>query len=220
MCTPRLAIAHRERTGAGQYIDLALLDSIVAFGANQIMNYFTSGKIPGRYGNAHANVVPYEVFATADGHVILAVGNDSQFASFCKVAGQPELAADSRYATMPGRITNRSTLIPLLHEIFRQRPSRRWLAELEAAGVPCGPINDYQEVFEDPQVRHRGLKIEIPHTAGVPCPTVASPMRFSETPVEYKLPPPLLGQHTREVLGDLLGMRREELDRLAAKKII
>ncbi len=214
------AIAHRERTGVGQHIDLALLDSIVAFGANQIMNYFTSGKIPGRYGNAHANVVPYEVFATADGHVILAVGNDSQFASFCKVAGRPELAADSRYATMPGRITNRSTLVPSLREIFRQRPSQRWLAELEAAGVPCGPINDYKEVFEDPQVRHRGLKIEIPHTAGVPCPTVASPMRFSETPVEYKLPPPLLGEHTREVLGDLLGMRREELDRLAAKKII
>ncbi len=214
------AIAHRERTGVGQYIDLALLDSIVAFGANQVMNYFTSGKIPGRYGNAHANVVPYEVFATADGHVILAVGNDGQFASFCRVAGRPELAADPRYATMPGRITNRSTLIPLLHEIFRQRPSRRWLADLEAAGVPCGPINDYEEVFEDPQVRHRGLKIEIPHAAGVPCPTVASPMRFSETPVDYKLPPPLLGEHTREVLGDLLGMCREELDRLAAKKII
>ena len=214
------AIAHRERTGVGQHIDLALLDSIVAFGANQIMNYFTSGKIPGRYGNAHANVVPYEAFATADGHVILAVGNDSQFASFCKVAGRPELAADSRYATMPGRITNRSTLVPSLREIFRQRPSQRWLAELEAAGVPCGPINNYQEVFEDPQVRHRGLKIEIPHTVGVPCPAVASPMRFSETPVDYKLPPPLLGEHTREVLGDLLGMRREELDRLAAKKII
>ncbi len=214
------AIAHRERTGVGQYIDLALLDSIVAFGANQIMNYFTSGKIPGRYGNAHANVVPYEAFATADGHVVLAVGNDGQFASFCKVAGRPELASDPRYATMPGRITNRSTLIPLLREIFSQRPSRRWLAQLEAAGVPCGPINDYKEVFEDPQVRHRGLKIEIPHAAGVPCPTVASPMRFSETPVEYKLPPPLLGEHTREVLGDLLGMRREELDQLAAKKII
>src|SRR6266700_191557 len=182
------AIAHRERTGIGQHIDLALLDSIVAFGANQIMNYFTSGKIPGRYGNAHANVVPYEAFATADGHVILAVGNDGQFASFCKVAGRPELAADPRYATMPGRITNRSTLIPLLREIFSPRPSRRWLAELEAAGVPCG--------------------------------SVASPMRFSETPVEYKLPPPLLGEHTREVLGDLLGMRREELDQLAAKKII
>src|SRR6266508_493248 len=214
------AIAHRERTGVGQYIDLALLDSIVAFGANQVMNYFTSGKIPGRYGNAHANVVPYEVFATADGHVILAVGNDSQFASFCKVAGRPELAADPRYAAMPDRIRNRSELIPLIREIMGRRVSKDWIEQLGAANVPCGPINNYKEVFDDPQVRHRGLKIEIPHSTGVPCPTVASPMRFSETPVEYKLPPPLLGEHTREVLGDLLGMRREELDRLAAKKII
>jgi len=214
------AIAHRERTGVGQYIDLALFDAVVAFGANQILNYFTSGKIPGRYGNAHANVVPYEVFATADGHLILAVGNDSQFASFCRVAGRPELAGDPRYATMPGRITNRATLIPLLREILRERPGARWLTELEAANVPCGPINDYRQVFEDPQVQHRRLKIEIPHQAGVPSPTVASPMRFSETPVEYELPPPVLGQHTREVLGDLLGMRREELDQLAAQKII
>src|SRR5207245_6100059 len=112
------AIAHRERTGVGQYIDLALFDSVVAFGANQILNYFTSGKIPGRYGNAHANVVPYQVFATADGHIILAVGNDGQFASFCRVAGRPELAADSRYASMPARIRNRSILIPLLNELF------------------------------------------------------------------------------------------------------
>ncbi len=214
------AIAHRERTGVGQYIDLALFDAVVAFGANQILNYFTSGKIPGRYGNAHANVVPYEVFATADGHVVLAVGNDSQFASFCKVAGRPELAADSRYATMPGRIRNRATLIPLLRETFRQGPSGRWIAELEAANVPCGPINDYRQVFEDPQARHRGLKVEIPHPAGVPCPTVASPMRFSETPVEYTLPPPLLGEHTREVLGSLLGLGNGELDRLSAHRII
>jgi len=214
------AIAHRERTGVGQYIDLALFDSVVAFGANQILNYFTSGKIPGRYGNAHANVVPYEAFATADGHVILAVGNDSQFASFCKVAGRPELAADPRYATMPGRITNRATLIPLLREILRERPSAWWLAELEAGNVPCGPINNYKEVFEDPQVRHRGLKIEIPHSAGVPSPAVASPMRFSETPVEYTVPPPLLGEHTREVLSSLLGLGDGELDRLAAQKII
>jgi len=214
------AIAHRERTGVGQYIDLALFDAVVAFGANQILNYFTSGKIPGRYGNAHANVVPYEVFATADGELILAVGNDSQFASFCRVAGRAELADDPRYATMPGRITNRATLIPLLREILRERPGARWLTELEAANVPCGPINDYRQVFEDPQVQHRRLKIEIPHQAGVPSPTVASPMRFSETPVEYELPPPVLGQHTREVLGDLLGMRREELDQLAAQKII
>src|SRR5437867_3518974 len=141
------AIAHRERTGAGQYIDLALLDSIVAFGANQILNYFTSGKIPGRYGNAHANVVPYEVFATADGHLILAVGNDSQFASFCKVAGRPELADDTRFRTMSDRIQNRGELTQHIREIMERRPSGRWLTELEASNVPCGPINDYKDVF-------------------------------------------------------------------------
>src|SRR5258706_203854 len=214
------AIAHRERTGVGQHIDLALFDSVVAFGATQILTYFTSGKIPGRYGNAHANVVPYEAFATADGHVILAVGNDSQFASFCKVAGRPELASDPRYSTMPGRIRNRGELIPLVREIMKRRASRDWLEQLEAANLPFGPIKNYQEVFDDPQVRHRGLRVEIPHSTGVPSPTVASPMRFSETPVEYAVPPPLLGEHTREVLGELLGMRREELDQLAALKII
>ena len=165
-------------------------------------------------------MVPYAVFATADGHVILAVGNDSQFASFCKVAERPELADDAHFRTMPDRIRNRSELIPLVRKIMKRRASRDWIERLEAAGVPCSPINNYKEVFEDPQVRHRGLKIEIPHPAGVPSPTVASPMRFSETPVEYGLPPPLLGQHTREVLGELLGMHREELDQLAAKKII
>jgi crotonobetainyl-CoA:carnitine CoA-transferase CaiB-like acyl-CoA transferase len=214
------AIAHRERTGEGQYIDVALLDTIVAFGANQIFNYFTSGKVPGRYGNAHANLLPYEVFATADGHVILAAGNDGQFASFCKVAGRPELAADSRYASMPGRIRNRATLIPLVREIISRRPSRQWIAELEAANVPCGPINDYREVFEDPQVRHRGLKIEMPHPLSGTLPGIASPMRFSETPVTYENPPPLLGQHTREVLADLLGMNEDELERLAGTKVI
>jgi crotonobetainyl-CoA:carnitine CoA-transferase CaiB-like acyl-CoA transferase len=214
------AIAHRERTGLGQYIDVALLDSIVAFGANQILNYFASGSVPGRYGNAHANLLPYEVFATADGHVILAAGNDSQFQSFCRLAGRPELAEDARFLTMPDRIRNREILIPIVREIMRQRSSRDWIAGLEGANVPCGPINNYEEVFADPQVRHRGLKIEIPHPAGVPCPTVASPMRFSETPVEYPLPPPLLGEHTREVLEKLLGMESAEFDRLAAKKII
>jgi glutaryl-CoA transferase len=214
------AIAHRERTGLGQHIDVALLDSIVAFGANQILNYFTSGSVPTRYGNAHANLLPYEVFATADGHVILAAGNDSQFQSFCRLAGRPELAEDVRFLTMPDRIRNREILIPVVRELMRQRSSRKWIAELESVNVPCGPINNYEEVFMDPQVRHRGLKVDIPHPAGVPCPTVASPMRFSETPVEYPLPPPLLGEHTREVLEDFLGMKSAELDRLAAKKII
>ena len=206
------AIAHRERTGTGQYIDVALLDTIVAFNANQILNYFTSGIVPKRYGNAHANLVPYEVFPTADGHVILAAGNDSQWASFCKVAGRPELITDQRFATNPERIRNREVLIPIVRDIMKQRPSREWIERLEAANVPCGPINNLEEVFENPQVQHRRLKIEIPHPAGVPAPGVASPMRFSETPVEYALPPPLLGQHTDEVLRGLLGMDEGELD--------
>src|SRR5258706_7547192 len=204
------AVAHRERTGVGQHIDLALFDSVVAFGATQILNYFTSGKIPGRYGNAHANVVPYEVFATADGHLILAVGNDSQFASFCEVAGRPELAADSRYATMPGRIRNRGELIPVIREIMKRRAGKDWIERLEAANVPCGPINNYQEVFEDPQVRHRALKVQIPHPAAVTFANLASPIRFSETPIEYMLPPPPLRQLTREALSEPLGMRHKE----------
>jgi len=214
------AIAHRERTGEGQYIDMALLDTIVAFGANQIFNYFVSGKVPGRYGNAHANLVPYEVFPTADGHIILAAGNDGQWESFCKAAGRPELAADARFRTNPNRIRNRKELIPLIRDIMKERERKDWIERLDAAGVPCGPINDYKEVFDDPQVRHRQLKIETPHPLSGSLPGIASPMRFSETPVEYKLPPPLLGEHTREVLGKLLGMESAELDRLAARKII
>ena len=214
------AIAHRERGGEGQYIDVALLDTIVAFGANQIFNYFTSGKVPGRYGNAHANLLPYEVFPTADGHVILAVGNDAQWTSFCKAAERPELAYDARFRTMPERIRNRSGLIPLVREIMKRRASKDWIERLEAANVPCGPINNYREVFENPQVQHRGLKIDMPHPLSGTLPGIASPMRFSETPVEYTVPPPRLGEHTREVLGSLLGLGNGELDRLAAQKII
>jgi crotonobetainyl-CoA:carnitine CoA-transferase CaiB-like acyl-CoA transferase len=214
------AIAHRERGGAGQYIDMALLDCMVAFNANQISGYLVSGNVPKRYGNAHANVVPYQVFPCKDGHIILAVGNDSQFASLCKVAGRPELAEDERFRLMSGRIVNRDALIPLIAEIMKQRGMREWIEVLEAANVPCGPINNMKQVLEDPQVQHRGMKVEIPTAAGVPCPMVASPMRFSETPVEYTLPPPTLGQHTREVLQDLLGMEPQAVAALAAKGIV
>jgi crotonobetainyl-CoA:carnitine CoA-transferase CaiB-like acyl-CoA transferase len=214
------AIAHRERTGEGQYIDMALLDTIVAFGANQIFNYFTSGAVPKRYGNAHANLLPYEVFATADGHVILAAGNDSQFANFCRAAERPELAQDPRFRTMPDRIRNRAELIPLVRGIMKRRASQDWIARLEAANVPCGPINNYQQVFEDPQVKHRGLKIEMPHSLAGTMAGIASPMRFSDTPVTYDAGPPTLGQHTKEVLRDLLGMKDAEIDRLAAEKIV
>ena len=214
------AIAHRERTGAGQHIDLALLDSIVAFNSNQILNAWCSGLVPVRHGNAHVNIVPYQVFQAADAAIVLAVGNDGQYQSFCRVAGRPELAVDPRFRTNPERVRNRALLVPIVEEIVRQRPSRDWIDSLSRAGVPCGPINDLRQVFEDPQVLHRGIRIEIPHPAGVPCPTVASPMRFSSTPVEYDMPPPTLGQHTREVLSGTLGLSEGEIDELAARGVI
>jgi crotonobetainyl-CoA:carnitine CoA-transferase CaiB-like acyl-CoA transferase len=214
------AIAYRQVSGAGQYIDMALLDTLVAFNANQISNYWCSGEVPKRYGNAHANIVPYEVFPAADGHIILAVGNDSQFASFCKVAGRDELARDPRFSTNPQRVTNRGVLIPLVQDIVRQRRKGEWITALEAAGVPCGPINDMREVFENPQVRHRGMRVDIPHPAGVACSTVASPMRFSATPVTYAAPPPLLGEHTREILGSVLGLSAGEIEALAAAGVV
>ncbi len=214
------AIAHRQLTGVGQYIDMALLDTLVAFNANSILNYWCSGEIPKRYGNAHANIVPYEVFPSADGHIILAVGNDSQFASFCRIAGRLELAEDPRFKTNPERVKHRPVLVPIVREVMRQRTSRDWIESLEAASVPCGPINNMQEVFENPQVRHRGMRVEFPHPAGVPCPTVASPMRFSATPVDHSVPPPLLGQHTHEVLGHVLGLSAAEIEALAGGGVI
>ncbi len=214
------ALAWRERSGVGQWIDLSLLDTIVAFTANQTLNYWCSGAVPRRHGNAHANLVPYQVFPSSDGDMVLAIGNDGQFAEFCRVAGQPDLSQDPRFRTNPDRVRNRELLVPIVETIVRSRSSHEWIAALAAAGVPCGPINDLQQVFEDPQVRHRGLRVEILHSAGVPCPTVASPMRFSATPVEYHTPPPLLGQHTREVLAGVLGLGGTEIDALVADGVI
>jgi crotonobetainyl-CoA:carnitine CoA-transferase CaiB-like acyl-CoA transferase len=213
------AIAHRHASGSGQYIDLALFDTIVAFNANQILNFWCSGITPPRYGNAHANIVPYEVFATRDGHIILAVGNDSQYAAFCRAAGRPELIDDPQFATNPARVANRLVLVPIVSEIMRARTKQEWIETLEAAGVPCGPINNMHEVFEHPQVRHRGLRVEIERPHGT-VPTVASPLRFSETPVTYELPPPTLGQHTREVLNRILGLDDARIDALGARGII
>jgi crotonobetainyl-CoA:carnitine CoA-transferase CaiB-like acyl-CoA transferase len=214
------AITHRERTGQGQYIDAALLDTMVAFNANQVVSFLCSGKIPTRWGNAHPQVVPYEVFPTADGHIILAVGNDSQFASFCQAAGCPELAQEARFKTMSQRIVHRGELIPLITEVMRARSKREWIELLEAANVPCGPINNMKEVFEDPQVRHRGLRVDMPHPLGGTAPVVRSPLRLSETPVEYRLAPPMLGQHNEEVLKDLLGRSDADLKQLKAAGIV
>jgi crotonobetainyl-CoA:carnitine CoA-transferase CaiB-like acyl-CoA transferase len=214
------ALTHRERTGEGQYIDCALLDTIVAFNANQIVSYFCSGRIPIRYGNAHAQVVPYEVFPTADGHIILAIGNDGQFQRFCEVAGCAELAEEPRFKTNTQRIVHRAELIPLITEVMRTRSKQEWIEMLEAATVPCGPINNMKEVFEDPQVRHRELRVDIPHPSGGVAPVVANPMRLSGTPVEYRLAPPLLGQHNDEIYRGLLGKSEAEIARLKSAGIL
>jgi formyl-CoA transferase len=214
------AITHRERTGQGQYIDAALLDTMVAFNASQICSFLASGTIPARWGNAHPQVVPYEVFPTADGHIILAVGNDSQFVSFCKATGNAGLAQEARFKTMSQRITHRDALIPLIAEIMRKRTKREWIDTLEAANVPCGPINNMKEVLEDPQVQFRQLGMSMPHPLGGEAPMVRSPLRLSETPVEYRLPPPMLGQHNEEVLKGLLGRSDADLKQLKAAGIV
>ncbi len=214
------ALAHRDQTGIGQHIDLALLDVQVASLANQAMNYLVSGAAPRRLGNAHPNIVPYQTFATADGYLIVAVGNDRQFERCCQVLGLPALTTDPRYARNADRVAHRDALIPLLQEALARRPRDHWLAELERVGVPCGPINALDQVFDDPQVRYRGLKVELPHPLAGSVPLVASPLRFSETPVDYQRPPPTLGQHTTEVLGDVLGLDPDTLASLRAGGVI
>ena len=214
------ALAQREKSGKGQYIDCALLDTIVAFNANQIVSYFVSDRVPIRWGNAHPQVVPYEAFATSDGHIILAVGNDAQFRRFCRVAECPELAEEQRFASNSQRIVHRAELTPIIAEILRTRSKHEWLAALEAADVPCGPINNMKEVFEDPQVLHRKLRVDLPHAAGGIAPVVASPMRLSDTPVEYRLAPPLLGQHNDDIYRGLLGKSEQEMARLSTAGVV
>ena len=205
------ALAHRDRTGEGQQVDLALLDVQVAVLANQAMNCLVGGKAPQRLGNAHPNIVPYQAFATRDGHIILAVGNDGQFAKFCAVAGRPELAKDERYATNPARVANRKELVALLEELIRTRDSQDWLAALEQVGVPCGPINDLTAVFEDPQVKARNIHQDLPHPTQGSVPTVASPIRYSGTPLVHDTAPPTLGQHTDAVLAESLGLSEADI---------
>jgi crotonobetainyl-CoA:carnitine CoA-transferase CaiB-like acyl-CoA transferase len=214
------ALAYRDVAGIGQHIDLALLDVQVACLANQAMNYLTTGKPPRRLGNAHPNIVPYQDFPTADGDMILAIGNDGQFSKFCAIAGHAEWATDPRFASNAARVAHRGELLPLLRQATVMRTTADWIATLDAAGVPCGPINDLAAVFADPQVQARGLRMTMPHPLAGEVPLVASPMRLSETPVEYRLPPPLLGQHTREVLSERLGLDTAQLDALAAAGVI
>ena len=214
------ALAHRAQTGMGQHLDLALLDSQIALLAYQNTNYFATGKPPSRIGNLHPNIVPYQPFRTADGEVIIACGNDNLYRKFCEAAGCAELANDARFATNGKRVENRAELTRLLQGIFAQRPTQEWLDLLEAAGVPNGPINDVAQVFEEPQVKARGVRVELDHPAAGKLPTVASPMRFSGTPLEHRLAPPLLGQHTEEILRERLGRSAAQIAALRAEGVI
>jgi formyl-CoA transferase len=209
------ALAHRAKSGKGQHLDLALFDSLVAVLANQGANYLATGEPPGRLGNDHPNISPYQVFRTRDGSLILACGNDNLFRKFCEVAGCASLPGDARFANNGKRVANRVELTRILSDIFLKKTTREWIEALEAAGVPSGPINDLKQVFEEPQAVARGLRMQLGNVS-----LVRSPMRFSETPVEHSAPPPILGQHTDEVLRGLLGKSEGEVARLRSEGII
>ncbi len=214
------ALVHRAQSGLGQHLDLALLDSQIALLAYQNTNYFATGEPPKRIGNLHPNIVPYQPFRTRDGDVILACGNDNLFRKFCEAAGCQALAGDTRFATNGKRVENRAEITRLLQDIFMKRKTLEWVELLDAAGVPNGPINDIAQVFAEPQVKARGVRIALEHAGGAMLPLVASPMRFSGTQVEYRLAPPLLGQHTEEVLSSLLGKSGAEIARLRSEGVI
>src|SRR5690606_15470795 len=200
----------------GQYIDMSLLDCVVGISSYQAINHFLSGRVPRRMGNAHSNMVPYQVFRCKEGDVIVAVGNDGQYRAFCKVIGRDDLAADERYSTPGQRNRNRDTLIPEIAQAMLARTMQEWVALMEAANVPCGPIYNMQQVFEDPQVRHRGMRLALPHGAGVQAPAVANPIRMSDTPIQYGASAPLLGEHTDSVLAGQLGLAPERIAALRA----
>jgi crotonobetainyl-CoA:carnitine CoA-transferase CaiB-like acyl-CoA transferase len=214
------ALHHRERTGAGQHIDIALYDTQLAWLANQALNYLVGGVAPRRQGTGHPNIVPYQAFATADGYLMLAVGNDRQFASFVQAAGAPELAADPCFASNAQRVLHRASLVPVLERLMREATTQEWIQRLRACGVPCGPINDIGQALADPQAVHRGTRIEMQHAAFGSVPGVRNPLRFSDSPLAFERAPPLLGAHTESVLRDELGMRGEEIEALRARGVI
>ena len=216
------ALHHRDKTGQGQYIDLSLLDTQVAWLVNIGLNYLTSGQVPKRVGNEHPNIVPYNVMATSDGHVILAVGNDGQFAKFCEFAGEPSLASDPRFATNEQRVLNRRALYDHLEGTMRRKTQEDWVEGLAKLGVPCSPVNNVDQVFADPQVRSRGMQIALPHPqAGKgTVDLIGNPIKYSATPVDYRRAPPYLGQHTDEVLAEVLKLSAAEITELHKQKIV
>ena len=214
------ALAHRDRTGEGQYIDMALLDVQVAMLANMNTNYLASGQAPKRWGNAHPNIVPYQTFQASNGWIIVAVGNDGQFRRFVDAGGMPELADDPRFATNPQRVANRDVLVPILAEMVKRFSKGEWIDKLEAAGVPCGPINDLHEVFDNAQVQARGLRVDLPHPSAGTVKLVGSPVKMSATPPKAASHPPLLGEHTETVLRDVLDLSAEQIAALRTRGVI
>jgi len=214
------ALIERGRSGRGQYIDMALLDVQVAMLANLSSSFFVSGEAPQRMGNAHLNIVPYHVFKAADEFLIVAVGNDGQFAKFCDIVERPQWALDARFASNAARVRHRDLLVGLIGERLATRPAREWLRLLEPSGVPCGPINDLAQVFADPQVLHRAMLVRAPHPLAGEVSMVANPIKFSATPVAHDRAPPLLGEHTDEVLRTVLGVADAEIAALREKKVV
>jgi crotonobetainyl-CoA:carnitine CoA-transferase CaiB-like acyl-CoA transferase len=214
------ALRHRDSTGRGQHLDVALLDSMVAALANQTLNYLASGRNPRRFGNAHPNIVPYETFTAADGTFIVAVGNDAQFRKLCAIVGDPDLAQDGSFSNNEQRVTNRIALIARLDARLSTRPAAEWLRRLDAAGIPAGPINTLEQVFADPQVRSRGLRVDLPDARLGSVPGVACPIRLSDTPIRYERPPPALGEGTRDVLRHRLNLTDEAIGELERHGIV
>jgi formyl-CoA transferase len=214
------ALSHRDRTSEGQWLDLCLMDVQVSMMANMASNYLATGTPPQRWGNAHPNIVPYETFKVADGWLIVACGNDSQFRKLVELAGEPGLAADERFATNPQRVRHRDVLLPLLRPLLLRKSRQQWIAELEQAGVPCGPINDLDDVFADPQVQARAMRLDLPHPVAGQVSVAASALKMGRTPVEYRSAPPLLGQHTETVLREWAGVGDDEWAALQGQRVV
>jgi len=216
------ALRHKERTGEGQQIDIGMLDTSVAWLANQGMNFLATGQNPERLGNQHPNIVPYQVFPTSDGHVVLSVGNDPTFVRFCGAFGLDHLPADPRFATNAARVQHRQLVTDTLTPVMQQHPTAWWVDQLEALKIGCGPINKLADVFADPQVRFRHMVVELPHASaeGGRTKVIANPVRLSATPVDYRISPPTLGEHTEAVLSGLLGLAEADIAALRAQSVV